>query len=481
VRGGGPTRGYAAVDLGASNGRVIIGHVGPTELHLAEVRRFANDPVRLPDGLHWDINALYRETLTGLRSAVQGGGIASAGIDSWAIDYGLLDADGCLLSSPFHYRDDRTTRPDATVDARVDPAANYAVTGVQYLPFNTMYQLLREPEAKLAAAAAMLLIPDLLAFWLTGRIGAERTNASTTALYDVRTGEWSDALIDGLGLPRRLFPPLREPGDRIGPTLPAAGLDGVPVVAVASHDTASAVLAVPATSDRFAYVCTGTWSLVGVELDAPILSGPSRDANFTNEVGVDGTIRYLRNVMGLWLLQECQRTWGEPDAGRLLAAAAHARPFAAIVDPDDTDFLAPGDMPTRIDAFCARTGQPVPVDRAAYVRCVMESLALAHRAAVRDAVRLSGRDVDVVHIVGGGARNALLCQLTADACDRPVIAGPVEATALGSVLVQARANGGPADRTAIRALVGRTQPTRRYDPTGDQAAWDKAAAVIGRG
>jgi rhamnulokinase len=473
------TRAYAAVDLGASNGRVIVGHVGPTELRLEEVRRFRNEPLRTPDGLHWDIDALYGETLAGLRSVAAGGGIASAGIDSWAIDYGLLGVDGRLLGPPFHYRDERTTRSQRT--GRVDPAANYAVTGIQYLPFNTMYQLLREPDATLAATATMLLIPDLFGFWLTGQIGAERTNASTTALYDVRTGIWSDALIDGLGLPRRLFPPLREPGDVIGPAMPAVRLDDLPIVAVASHDTASAVLAVPATNDRFAYVCTGTWSLVGVELETPVLSEASRDANFTNEVGVDGTIRYLRNVMGLWLLQECQRTWGEPDAGRLLAAAERARPFAAIVDPDDAGFLAPGDMPARIDAFCARTGQPVPVDRAAYVRCVLESLALAHRAAVHDAVRLSGRDVDVVHIVGGGARNALLCQLTADACGRPVEAGPVEATALGNVLVQARADGGPSDRTSMRALVARTQPTRRYDPTGDQTAWDKAAAVIDRG
>jgi rhamnulokinase len=238
------------------------------------------------------------------------------------------------------------------------------------------------------------------------------------------------------------------------------------------------VLAVPSAGDRFAYVCTGTWSLVGVELDAPVLTDAGRDANFTNEVGIDGTIRYLRNVMGLWLLQECLRTWGEGDAGRLLAAAEDASPFAATVDPDDGDFLAPGDMPSRIDAYCARTGQSPPVERAGYVRCVIESLALAHRAAVRDAVRLSGRDVDVVHVVGGGARNSLLCQLTADACDRPVVAGPVEATALGNILVQSRANGGPVDRTAIRALVAGTQPTRRYDPIGDQAAWDKAAARI---
>jgi rhamnulokinase len=476
-----PTRTYAAVDLGASNGRVIVGRVGPGELRIDDVRRFANEPIRRPDGLHWDIDALHREMLAGLRSAVAGGRIDSAGIDSWAIDYGLLDADGRLLGMPFHYRDGRTSRTDPVIDARVDPAGNYAVTGVQHLPFNTMYQLLHEPAATLAAAATMLLIPDLLSFWLTGEAGAERTNASTTALYDVRTGEWSDALIDGAGLPRRLFPALRDPGATLGSARSAAGLDGLPIVAVASHDTASAVLAVPAARDRFAYVCTGTWSLVGVELDAPVLTDASRDANFTNEVGVDGTIRYLRNVMGLWLLQECQRTWGEPDAGRLLAAAEQASPFAAIVDPDDAEFLPPGNMPARIDAYCARTGQPAPADRAAYVRCVIESLALAHRAAVRDAVRLSGRDVDVVHVVGGGARNALLCQLTADACGRPVIAGPVEATALGNVLVQARANGGPADRTAIRALVAATQPTRRYDPSGDQAAWDTAAARIGRG
>ncbi len=476
-----PERAYAAVDLGASNGRVIVGQVGPGQLCIDDVRRFANDPMRRPDGLHWDIDGLHREVLAGLRSAVAGGDIASAGIDSWAIDYGLLNEDGRLLSPPFHYRDDRTTRPDPAVDALVDPAANYAVTGIQHLPFNTLYQLLHEPVATLAASTTMLLIPDLLGFWLTGEVGAERTNASTTALYDVRTGEWSDVLIDGAGLPRRLFPALRDPGDRIGSTLPTAGLDGLPIVAVASHDTASAVLAVPAIGERFAYVCTGTWSLVGVELDAPVLSDASREANFTNEVGVDGTIRYLRNVMGLWLLQECQRTWAEPDAGRLLAAAEYAPPFAAIVDPDDADFLAPGDMPARIDAYCARTDQAAPANRAGYVRCILESLALAHRAAVRDAVRLSGGDVDVVHVVGGGARNALLCQLTADACGRPVIAGPVEATALGNILVQARANGGPADRTEIRALVAGTQPTRRYDPSGDQAAWDKAASRIGRG
>ncbi len=455
---------YAAVDLGASSGRVIVGHLDGSTVELREVHRFANDPVPMPDGLHWDITGLYRETLSGLRRA---GAVRSAGIDSWAIDYGLLDSRGALLGLPYHYRDTRTEQVD-----RID---DYAVTGIQYLPFNTVYQLLAEPPEKLAAARTMLLVPDLLAYWLTGRIGAERTNASTTALFDVRRGDWADDLIASLGLPRGLFPALREPADRIGTI---AGPD-LPLIAVGSHDTASAVVAVPATTGAgFASISCGTWSLVGVELSEPVLTADSRAANFTNEVGVDGTVRYLRNVMGLWLLQECQRVWREPDTGGLLAAAAAARPFAALVDPDHPGFLPPGDMPARIDAYCRRTGQPAPADRAGYVRCIMESLALAHRAAVRDATRLSGRSVEVVHVVGGGARNALLCQLTADACGLPVVAGPVEATALGNILVQARADGGPADLSGTRRLVAASAPLRRFEPRGDPDAWEKAATVL---
>jgi rhamnulokinase len=472
-------RAYAAVDLGASNGRVVVGHVGPDRVELTEVHRFANEPVRLPDGLHWDVVRLYRHIVAGLRRATTEAAIVSAGIDSWAIDYGLLDAGGRLLGLPYHYRDARTARPPGAVGDALDPAALYATTGLQHLPFTTIYQLLREPAAVLDAATTMLLIPDLFGFWLTGTVGAERTNASTTALYDVRTGDWAGSLMDRLGLPARILPPLREPGSSLGRMLRHTGLDR-PIIAVASHDTAAAVLGVPATTERFAYVCTGTWSLVGVELDEPVLSEASRAANFTNETGVDGTIRYLRNVMGLWLLQECQRVWGEPDTGALLAKAETARPFAAVVDPDDPSFLAPGDMPARIDAYCARTGQRAPADHGAYVRCILESLALAHRAAIRDAVRLSGRPVEVVHLVGGGARNDLLCRLTADACGLPVIAGPVEATALGNILIQARADGGPADRAAIRRLIARSGSGRRYDPSGSGAAWDAAAARIGR-
>ncbi len=461
-------RSYAAVDLGASSGRVIVGRVGAGTLDILEAHRFPNTPVLLPDGLHWDIVGLYREILTGLRSA---GPVASAGIDSWAVDYGLVDARGALLGLPYHYRDSRTD----DVPAR----DLYPVTGIQYLPFNTAYQVLAEPPARLWDAAHLLLIPDLLVFWLTGAIGAERTNASTTALYDARTREWSSSIAAEVGLPAHLLPALREPGDPIGSTSARTGLD-LPIVAVASHDTASAVLAVPATSERFAYISTGTWSLTGLELDAPILSDASRAANFTNEAGIDGTIRYLRNVMGLWLLQECQREWGISDTAALVNTASHAPALAAVVDPDDPTFIAPGDMPARIDAYCARTGQKPPVDYAAYTRCILESLAIGHRAALRDAIRLSGRSVDVVHLVGGGARNTLLCQLTADACELPVVAGPVEATALGNILVQARADGGPADRQAMRELIAATQPLIRYEPRGDSVAWDTAAARIGR-
>ena len=460
------TRAYAAVDLGASGGRVMVGRSGPSTLELHEAHRFANAPVPLPDGLHWNILGLYRETLTGLRKA---GEVTSAGIDSWAVDYGLLDAAGALLGLPFHYRDTRTNG--------LTPVDDYPVTGTQQLPFNTVYQLLAEPPDRLGAARTLLLVPDLLAYWLTGRIGAERTNASTTALYDIHAADWATDLIHRRGLPRRLFPPLRDPGTPIGPLLPHTGLD-LPLVAVGSHDTASAVVAVPATGGDFAYICTGTWSLAGVELDAPVLSEASRAANFTNEAGVDGTIRYLRNVMGLWLLQECQRSWQEPDTPALLAAAAAAPPFAAVVNPDDPRFLAPGDMPARIDAYCTRTGQRPPSDRPGYVRCILESLALAHRTAIRDATRLSGRTVTTVHLVGGGARNSLLCQLTADACGLPVIAGPVEATALGNVLIQARADSGPTDLPAIRHLVAHTQTLHRYQPHDDPDVWDRYRARL---
>jgi rhamnulokinase len=478
------------------------GHHGAGQLDLHEAHRFPNTPVQVLGTLHWDILRLYRGMLDGLGAAARSFSLASVGIDSWGVDYGLLDADGALLGNPVHYRD---TRTDGVVDevlAKVPAADLYGVTGIQQMSINTIYQLAaaaRTPQ--LAAARTLLLIPDLLAYWLTGEIGAEVTNASTTQLYDTRARDWAWDLIGRAGLPAGLFPALREPGSVIGtlrPELAAepglgelagsgpAGRGGpLPVIAVGSHDTASAVVAVPAQGRDFAYISCGTWSLVGMELDQPVLTEASRTANFTNETGVDGTIRYLRNVMGLWLLQESVRAWagaGRPaDLATLLEQAARVPALQVVVDPDDPAFLPPGDMPARIAEAARRTGQSPPADPPAVVRCILDSLALAYRACLRDVQELSGRAVDTVHVVGGGVRNPLLLQLTADACGLPVVAGPAEAAALGNILVQARALGAaPGDLDGMRALLRTTQPLRRFEPSGGAAAaWDAAATRIG--
>ena len=480
---------FAAADLGATSGRVVLGRVGHGRLELTEAHRFANTPVRLPQGLHWDILALYQGVLDGLREAARSGPITSIGVDSWAVDYGLLDGDGRLLGNPYHYRDERTDTVAERVREKIGAAGLYRTNGLQHLPFNTIYQVAAEAGTpQFLAARQLLLIPDLLTYWLTGQVGAEATNASTTGLFDTRTGDWSPALAEAVGLDTGLLAPLRRPGDSSGTLLvrpaDATGLPrSTPVTAVASHDTASAVVAVPADRPDFGYISCGTWSLAGLELDAPVLSEASRTANFTNELGIDGTIRYLRNIMGLWLLSETQRTWQaqrkphrlEP----LLVQAAAAEPFAAVIDPDAPEFLAPGDMPARIAGYCERTGQRPPADQGSLVRTILEGLALAHARTLHQAARLAGRETAVIHLVGGGSRNDLLCQLTADAAGLPVVAGPTEATALGNVLVQARAHGLVHDRAGMRRLVADTQPLRHYTPRGNRSAWTAAAARIG--
>jgi rhamnulokinase len=467
----------AAVDLGASSGRVMRGTVGPDLLELEEVHRFTNGPVAAADGtLHWDAARLRREVIAGLSAC---GPVDAIGVDSWAVDYGLLDASGQLLGDPFSYRDSRTDGVQAEVLDRVDARDLYATTGLQQLPFNTLYQLVA--ETGLAEASTMLLMPDLVGFWLTGQVGAEATNASTTQLYDVRARSWAIALAARVDVSPSLLPPLREPGDLVGRLLlhvaDETGLDAAtPVVAVGSHDTASAVVGVPFEHPRrAAYVSSGTWSLVGVELDEPVLTEEARLANFTNEGGVDSTIRFLRNVSGLWVLSESLRVWGLDAAGdlaTLLTEAEAVHPFGPVVDLDEPQFLPPGDMPGRVEAACRATGQQPPGTRAALVRCLLESLALAYRRTVRQAAALSGQDVEVVHVVGGGSRNDLLCRLTADACGVPVLAGPVEAAALGNVLVQARAFGADLpDLAAMRSLVRRTQVVRRFEPAADEEGW----------
>jgi sugar (pentulose or hexulose) kinase len=468
-----------AVDLGASGGRVMAGLVSGRGVVLHEVHRFANQPVSAGGTLYWDILRLYADVLHGLDAAAREFGLAGVGIDSWGVDYGLLGPSGALLGNPVHYRDARTEGVAARLQAALPAAELYAVTGIAQLPFNTIYQLAVTPE--LGHAATMLLIPDLLAYWLTGVVGAEVTNASTTSLFDVRGQAWATGLIDKAGLPPHIFPPLRRPGEVIGPLIiPNGQWSSVPLIAVGSHDTASAVAAVPAAGTHFAYISSGTWSLAGMELDAPVLTEASRAAGFTNETGIDGTVRYLRNVMGLWLLQESLRRWPGASLDSLLAEAAKVPPHRFVIDPDDPVFLPPGDMPTRIASWLAGRGEAVPGEPAETVRCILDSLALAYRRTIRAAQSLSGRHADVLHVVGGGARNSLLCQLTADACELPLIAGPAEATALGNVLVQARALGAaPGDLAGIRALLRATQPTRRYSPSGGAAAWAAAEERLG--
>ncbi len=481
----------AAVDLGASGGRVMAGVVGPGELVLHEAHRFGNGPVATLGTLHWDILRIYADILAGLRAACAEFEPASVGIDSWGVDYGLLDSGGALLGNPVHYRDARTTGVAERVHASVSRQEMYQVTGTAQLPLNTIYQLVAARDTpQFAAARTLLLIPDLIGYWLTGEVGAEITNASTTGLLDGRAQAWATALMTSASIPPGIFPALRRPGSMIGELRGAAADDvlgaaaagpvrPLPVIAVGSHDTASAVAGVPAEGGSFAYISCGTWSLAGVELGGPVLTEASREAGFTNEAGVDGTIRFLRNVMGLWPLQESVRVWAARgqavDLAALLTEAAAQPPLRAVVDTDDAVFLPPGDMPARIAGACRRTGQPVPDTPAGVVRCILDSLALAHRRAILAVQELSGHHVDTVHIVGGGVRNTLLCQLTADACGLPVVAGPAEAAALGNVLVQARAlHRGPDDLPGMRALIRATQPLRRYQP-GDPAPWRAAA------
>ncbi len=470
---------FAAVDLGASSGRVMLGRVGPDRLDLQQVNRFRNGPVTLPDGLYWDVLGLHQDVLEGLRDAARKAPyLAGVGIDTWAVDYGLVRRDGQLVGNPRHYRDPRTAPVIDAVHRRVPADALYAANGLQHLAFNTIYQFAAEPA--LAPDVQALLIPDLLGYWLTGRRVTEQTNASTTGLLNAVTGDWDTGLFEALGLRPGLLPPVLAPGSVVGELTEAVRAETgitrpVTVTTVGSHDTASAVVGVPATGPNHAYISCGTWGLVGVELERPVLTDQSRAANFTNERGIDGTIRYLRNVMGLWILSETLRTWrlrGRTGTlPELLEKAALVPAGGPTFDPDAPEFLAPGDMAARIGEVLRRSGQRVPQTQPEIVRCILDSLAVTFAARIRDAARLSGEPVEMVHVVGGGAQNRLLCQLIADASGLPVVAGPVEATALGNVLVQARTHGTlTGDRWALRELLRRTVELHTYQPRSVVAA-----------
>ena len=463
---------YAAVDLGAESGRVIIGRFSADRVQLELVHRFPNRPVRLADGLHWDLPGLFEDVLEGLGRAVTSVSLRGVGVDAWGVDYALLDGQRQILGLPFHHRDARTDGIVARVHERVTREELYATTGIQTMPINTVFQLFAERDSSASLAAERLvLISDLVGFWLTGELANEVTAASTTGLLDARSGTWARGIIERLGLPSAPFAidPI-EPATTLGPVLDAhEGFGaGVALHAIAGHDTASAFAGAPVRSPRAAVISSGTWSLVGLELDEPILTPEACAFNITNERGVDGTIRLLRNVMGLWLLQECRRDWGLAGASyqydELQHLAATAAADVAVFDPDDDRFLAPDGMPARIAAACRESGQVPPTTPAEITRSVLLSLTCKYRLVLERLERVSGRDIEVVHVIGGGASNALLCRMTAEMLGRPVLAGPVEATALGNVLVQARATGELSSLTEMREVAAATADLTVYEP-----------------
>lgn len=480
------THTVVAIDLGASSGRVLEGTLEDGVLRVEECSRFPNGPVHVPnahgDDLVWDVLFLWQGIRNGLTEAARRGPVDAIGIDTWAVDYGLLDRDGRLVGNPAAYRSNRTTQAVAQVYEAVSRAELYGWDGIQFQPFNTVFQLVADRgSAQEGIARQLLLMPDLLGYWLTGRRVCDVTNASTTGLVDPRTRRWSPAVLSlltdrfGVRVPD-LFAPLVEPGRLVGPVSLAevdlrthAG-EATPLVEVGTHDTASAVVAVPALAGRFGFVSSGTWSLVGMELDHPVLSEASRAANFTNELGVDGTVRYLKNVMGMWVQQECLREWRDQNMTNMAwptldAETEASQPLRTLVDINDPRFLAPGHMVERLADVARGAGEPVPRTRAEYLRAITESLVAAYRRALREAQALSGQTLAAVHIVGGGSKNRLLCQLTADATGLPVVAGPVEGTAIGNMLVQLRAvgalSGGLPD---LRRVVAASNSTTRYEP-----------------
>jgi rhamnulokinase len=487
------TRNIAAVDLGAESGRVMLARFDGASVRLEEAHRFPNRPVRVRGHLFWDVLDLWREVLAGLRRARQlAGSLDSVGVDTWGVDYGLVDEQGLLMGLPYHYRDGRAAGMLAELAANIGREVLNSTTGIQFLPFNTIFQLAahaRQQPEQLKAAHRLLLMPDLFHCWLSGEQVAEYTNATTSQLVDARTGRWSSALLQALGVPERLFPAIVQPGTVLGPALPDVQAEvgaGVQVALPATHDTGSAVAGIPAVQEtRWAYISSGTWSLVGLELPNSIITAEALAANFTNEGGVFGTTRFLKNVMGLWLLQSCQRKWeaqGQPQPiAALLAAAAEAPPFAALIDPDDPTFLAPDDMPAAINRWLVAHGQQPSLSPAAFARGICESLVLRSCQVLQNVSTLSGRQVNVVHVVGGGSQNALINQWLADATGVPVVAGPAETTALGNALMQLVALGELSTLADVRQVAERSSAPKLFEPRlAQREKWDEAAIRLER-
>ncbi len=466
-----------AVDLGAESGRVMAVEAAHGRLRLEELHRFPNRPVEVRGTLHWDILSLWAEVQRGIARGLERRP-ASVGVDAWAVDFGLLDASGELLANPVHYRDRRTGGAVERLAAALGRERIFEATGIQFMPINTLAQLfvMRERRSPLLEAArTFLTIPDLLNYWLTGERACEFTNATTTQLYDPRAGRWSEALLAALELGPGLFPEARPPGTRVGT------YRDVPVLAPATHDTGSAVAAMPATTEDAAFISSGTWSLVGTVVDEPVITPEALAANVTNEGAADGGFRLLKNVMGLWIVQECRRTWERQGVSmtyaQIVEAAAREPALRSVVPVDDARFLPPGDHPAVVRALCRERGEPVPETPAAVARCVFDSLALAYRGVLELLSGLTARSFETVHVLGGGSRNELLNQATANACARRVVAGPAEATVLGNALVQFRTLGVASDLSEGRRWIAASSELRSYEPR-DAGAWAAAHARL---
>ncbi|MEF3311656.1 rhamnulokinase [Paenibacillus sp. GYB004] len=474
-----------AYDLGASSGRALLGRLNSRTIETEELHRFPNDPVQVRGRLHWDILRLLHEMKQALLKAKHRSvTLQSLAIDSWAVDFGLIGRSGELLGNPYHYRDTHTDGVMENLSARLTPPYIFGRTGIQFLPFNTIYQLAamkRDDSPLLREADRFLMIPDLLRYFLTGDMYNEFSNATTTQLYNPLRGDWDADLLAAIGIPASWFGPVLQPGASAGELLPSVcgelGIASVPVIAVAEHDTGSAVAAVPATDRSFAYLSCGTWSLMGTETDRPVLSELAQQLNFTNEGGVSGTYRLLKNIMGLWILQETKREWERGGTTlsypELIGLAEQAPAFAAWIDPDDARFLAPGDMTPRIRDYCRESGQRAPEQPGEVVRCILESLALKYRYVLELTERLSGNAFSGLHMVGGGIQNKLLCQWSASAIGKPVWAGPAEGSAIGNLAVQWIAHGAFADIWEARRVIRESFPVEVYEPI-NQDAWEDA-------
>jgi rhamnulokinase len=478
-------RQYVACDLGAESGRVIVGEFDGAQVRLQEIHRFLNRPLKIGGSLRWNIAALFDELKTGLRKAAAlGAKIESVSVDSWGLDYVYTGAGQPMLSLPYHYRDARTDRTYAAAQQSPGRQVIFSETGIQFMAINTLYHMMDDLERSprlLDIADQFLTIADYLHFLLSGVAAIEVSLASTTQLYNPASGQWSERLIKCLGFPRHIFPRIVPSATRLGPLLPEiaaeTGAGTLEVVATCSHDTGAAVAAVPATGEDWAYLSSGTWSLMGVELRAPLLSEAALACNFTNEAGLAGTTRFLKNIVGLWILQESRRAWQaqghDLDYAMLAAEAATADPFRALINPNDPRFWKPDDMPEKIAAYCRETGQPPPESPGQYTRCIYESLALLYRRTLDELEQVTGRQITRLHIVGGGSQSTLLNQFAANATQRPVLAGPVEATALGNILIQAITLGHLESPRALREVVQRSFEIQRYEPE-DAKAWQDA-------